>query len=393
VVSGSAAVAWVAVAVATCAGPARSADYAKLGREVERLVADRFYDPVRADAWVKAHAGYADTVRDQPSFARATNLALADLRASHTRLYTPDEVAYYGLLAIFAPSLKIAVPTYEGIGVDYADGRFVRFAFAGGPAEAAGLKRGDEIVAAGGRPFEPIGSFRGRTGTPVVLTIRRLADGPTSEVRVTPRSITPTQEWREAIAKGAKIVRRGDKSIGYVHLFSAAGEWPKELLEELISGPFRPADALVLDFRDGWGGANPDFVNLFNPTPPALTFIERDGNRRQYDPQWRKPLVLLIDGGTRSGKETVAHTIRTRKLGTLIGERTAGAVVAGRPFILSDRSLLFLAVADVLVEGQHLEGVGVAPDVEVAAPVPYADGADPQVDAALDAATRAASAR
>jgi carboxyl-terminal processing protease len=388
-----AAVAWAAVAVAACAGTARSADYAKLGREVARHVADRFYDPGRADAWLKAHAGYADSIRDQPSFARATNLALDDLRASHTHLYTPDEVAFYGLLAIFAPSLKIAAPTYEGIGADYADGRFVRFAFAGGPAEAAGLKRGDEIVAVAGRPFEPIGSFQGRSGTPVVLTIRRRPDGPTTEVRVTPRPITPTQEWREAIAKGAKIVRRGEKSIAYVHLFSAAGDAPRELLEELISGPLRTADALVLDFRDGWGGANPDFVNLFNPTPPALTFVERDGNRREFDPQWRKPLVLLINGGTRSGKETVAYTIKTRKLGTLVGERTAGAVVAGRPFILSDRSLLFLAVADVLVDGQHLEGVGVAPDIEVAAPIPDAVGAVPQLDAALEAATRAATVR
>ncbi len=388
------AVAAAALAIAA-SGPARAADPdpRALGREVVGLVAGQFYDPARARDWAASHAGYADAIADPRDFARATNRALDDLKASHTAYYTRDQVEYYGLLAIFARSLGIDEPTYVGIGADYADGRFVRSAFAGGPAEAAGLRRGDEIVAVEGRPFEPIGSFFARAGLPTVLTVRRREGGPTSEVRVTPRSISPIREWREAQSRGARTIRRGDRSIAYVRLFSGAGDWPKDLLSEQLDGTLRPADALVLDFRDGWGGANPDFVDLFSPTPPALTFVERDGTRRLYDPRWHKPLVLLVNGGTRSGKEVVAHAVRERRLGAVVGERTAGAVVAGKPFRLSDRSLLFLAVTDVLVDGRRLEGVGVAPDVEVAAPLPFAEGADPQLDAALDLAVKATAPR
>jgi carboxyl-terminal processing protease len=57
-------------------------------------------------------------------------------------------------------------------------------------------------------------------------------------------------------------------------------------------------------------------------------------------------------------------------------------VVAGRAFLLPDDSLLLLAVADVTVDGERLEGVGVAPNIAVPFDVRYAAGADPQLEAA-----------
>ena len=69
--------------------------------------------------------------------------------------------------------------------------------------------------------------------------------------------------------------------------------------------------------------------------------------------------------------------IRKRNLSGLRGALQA------RGFLLSDGSLLVLAVSDVRVEGERLEGRGVVPDVEVSFPLPYAAGRDPQLDAAL----------
>jgi carboxyl-terminal processing protease len=65
-------------------------------------------------------------------------------------------------------------------------------------------------------------------------------------------------------------------------------------------------------------------------------------------------------------------------MGEVIRTRTAGAVRAARPFLLSDGSLLLLAVNDVFVDGQRLEGVGVTPTLEVPFPVEYAQGKDPR---------------
>ena len=98
--------------------------------------------------------------------------------------------------------------------------------------------------------------------------------------------------------------------------------------------------------------------------------------------RWRKPVVALIDEGTRSGMEIFAHALKNAGI-KLIGTRSAGAVLAGRGFLLEDDSLLVLAIRDVLVDGQKLEGAGVTPDIEVARDIRYSGGADPVLDRGL----------
>ena len=195
----------------------------------------------------------------------------------------------------------------------------------------------------------------------------------------------------EAQARGTRLIRRDGATIAYVPLFSCAGEPYAEALREAIGGKLREARALVLDFRNGWGGCSPDFLNLFNGAVPALTSIGRDGKEQVFDLQWRGPLFVLINGGTRSGKELVSYSLKKHRRATLIGQRTAGAVVGGSCFLLSDRSLLYLAVADSRVDGERLEGVGVAPDVEVEDALPHAGGADPQLEKALEMAAKPAA--
>jgi C-terminal processing protease CtpA/Prc len=50
--------------------------------------------------------------------------------------------------------------------------------------------------------------------------------------------------------------------------------------------------------------------------------------------------------------------------------------------LLRDKSLLLLGVSEVLVDGVHLEGHGVEPDVEVADRLPFAEGKEPQFEKA-----------
>ena len=63
-------------------------------------------------------------------------------------------------------------------------------------------------------------------------------------------------------------------------------------------------------------------------------------------------------------------------------------MLAARAFLLSDGSLLLLAVNDVFVDGQRLEAVGVTPTLEVPFTVEYAQGKDPQLERALDFLSR-----
>ena len=163
--------------------------------------------------------------------------------------------------------------------------------------------------------------------------------------------------------------------IGYVHVWSYASRRIQSALEDLMSdGPLKDADALVWDLRGGWGGAQPQYLDLFNPRAPTMQVKDRNGEIGLVDVKWRKPVAMLINQGTRSGKEVLAYGFKEYRLGELIGHRTEGAVLAATAFLIGDDGLLLLAVEDVLVDGQRLEGVGVTPTIEVPFDWRYAAG-------------------
>ena len=168
-------------------------------------------------------------------------------------------------------------------------------------------------------------------------------------------------------------------------------------MELFASEPLAGADGLVLDLRGRWGGAPADAADLFVGKSPRVEMTDRDGDEHLVNARWRKPVVGIIDAGSRSGMEILAHGLKAAGV-PLVGARTAGAVVAGRAFRLKDNSLLEVAVLDVHVDGERLEGEGVTPDIEVPFDIRYAAGADPQFDRAvaemgalLDRAARASS--
>jgi carboxyl-terminal processing protease len=66
---------------------------------------------------------------------------------------------------------------------------------------------------------------------------------------------------------------------------------------------------------------------------------------------------MLVNRGTRSGKEVLAFGFKEYHLGEIIGTQTAGAVLAASAFLMDNGDLLLLAVADVTIDGQRLEGV------------------------------------
>jgi len=368
--------------------PSLAPSFAALGEEIVELVRTQFFDAARGAAWAAANSGYAREIGDAAAFARETNARLDRLAASHTRYYTADEPGYAEIVSIFeavAPH-PVAVDSL-GAGLVAIQGQwFVSRIFAGGAAERAGLLRGDRIAALDGAPFDPVGSTRGKAGTRVVLEVERRREAPLLKVALTPVRVDPKIEWLAALETGTTIFERSGKKIGYLPVWSCAGETVQAEIEEQVNGALAAAEALVLDFRGGWGGCNPQLVQLFVPAPPALEMIDRDGARRRFPSAWEKPLVVLIDSGSRSGKEVVARALQRLGRATLVGERTAGAVLAGRFLPLADGSVLYLAVNDILVDGERLEGVGVAPDLQVPSQLPYAEGRDPQLEAALERA-------
>jgi carboxyl-terminal processing protease len=234
----------------------------------------------------------------------------------------------------------------------------------GTPAHQAGLAGGDEIIAADGTPFRPVRSFRDKVGDQVTLQLRRANSD--LQLRVTPIAIDPNKMFLDGLKASARIFEVNGRRIRYVHVWCYAGYAYQRALEELISeGPLKNADALIWDLRDGWGGAVPEYLDLFNARAPTMQIFDRARTGGFENVKWRKPVAMLVNGGPRSGKEVLAYGFKKYRLGEVIGARTEGAVLAATAFLIG-RGLLLLAVADVLVDGNRLEGVGVAPTIEVA---------------------------
>jgi carboxyl-terminal processing protease len=370
--------------------------------EAWRLIRDNFYKRDLAIDWERIKQSLRpdyDRAKSPEERTAVINRMLDRLGASHTRLYTKANPAYYQLMDIFAQGLRQELPrlfpggkvVYPGIGIftrDLSGKVFVSGLLEGLPGAQAGLLVGDEILSADGQPFAAVESFRSKVGKPVELRIRRSPDAAPMVVTVKPELIQPNEAFLTAQRRSARLIEVAGKRIGYIKIWSYAGrQYQEALAEELASGKLKDADAVIWDLRDGWGGAQPSYLDIFNPRGPVMTLKDRDGEEDVVNFRWRKPVTLLINAGTRSGKEVLTFGFKKYGYGEVIGERTAGALLAARAFLLSDDSLMIIAVDDVAVDGERLEGRGVDPTIRVPFDLPYAAGRDPQLDRAVRALT------
>lgn len=358
------------------------------------------------------------------------NKLLAELKTSHTDLATPDDYRYYFTLDALLGSAEtrdlvaerfwgVSGPYYPGIGAFTAtvDGRhFVDAVLEGSPADAAGLKFGDEIVAVDGNPFTPIAAFRGKMDTTVDIEVRRSRNAEPQTYRVPVIPIMPSSAFSAATRASARVIERDGRRIGYIHVWQVRD--PRSFGAALASiDPFfptgkaqrggRPLDALVVDMRGRVGGsigAASQMLDMLGtaekPYWGQRLSLDRSGkdvgsSGDQTIPRSTEPLqpfrgqtVLLIDHTTRSAGEIMAHGFKRSRFGPAIGTRTAGAVTSGTLFTMPGGLVLYAGVVSHAFDGKPLEGIGVAPDIRVERPLPYAAGADPVLDAAITHLTK-----
>jgi len=385
----------IGLASLAAAAAAAAQPYTPVFEEMVATVRAEFFDAAAAEAWADAARADADlrarveACRSDAEWGRTARGALARLGASHTTLYTPADRRYYELLDIFfqddppaaaADRIPRGVIEYEGIALaaEVIDGRtFARDVYPGGPAARAGIVRGDELVSVDGGPWSEVRAFRGKAGQTAAVGVRRRAGGDVEPVEVDVEWVRPREAFLRSIEAGSRVIEADGVRVAHVPVLSYAGEHYHEAVKAALAAePLASCGALVLDLRGGWGGASPAYLDLFNPITPTIEFTPRGGEPQSFRPGWGKPAALLVDGQTRSGKEILAHAFRKHAVGPVVGERTAGAVLAGSVRVLADGSALYVAVGEVRVDGAVLEGAGVEPDARVVNPLPYAGGDD-----------------
>ncbi len=331
-------------------------------------------------------------VENWAEFEDIINPFLLELGVSHTYFYSKENPDYYLFRSLFSTH-NLATPKVYHAGMQtekIGDRYFVRNVLEGFPAKKAGLQRGDEILTANNESFHPYHSFQNKKT--VMLTFMR--DKKINIVSVQTVHESPQLSFIKASSKSQKIFEQNGKKIGYFHLWTGTHDSSIEELKKATQS-FKDTDAMILDLRDGFGGAwwkhldlfFSDRSNFFVATVKnrSSEVIENKPEAQTNQAIYRKPLVVLINEGVRSGKEALAYQFKKTKRGFLIGSTTGGMFSMGKG-LFADKEydyIFYLSTAELFLDGQKIEGVGIQPDLEVPYPVNKTTANDPQLEAAL----------
>lgn len=266
--------------------------------------------------------------------------------------------------------------TFVGIGVQVSgqtNDVTIGNVIPGTPAEEAGLRRGDRIVAVNGKPTEGetidevVANVRGPEGQQVTLTIGR-AGVANFDVTITRRKFDlPLITWTMVPGRTIALIRLEQFSTGAT----------KALEDALTRAKAAGATAILLDLRGNPGGYVNEAVGVasqFVGDGIVYRSIDRSGVEKDSPVEpgglWTTgPLVVLTDGDTASSAEIVTGAIQDAKRGEVVGEKTFGTgTVLGR-FDLADGSSLRIGVERWLTRaGRPIWHEGLQPDVTVALP-------------------------
>ena len=169
-----------------------------------------------------------------------------------------------------------------------------------------------------------------------------------------------------------------------------------------MAGKFKKSQALVLDLRGNGGGYELTLLRLLGNLldhDVKLGDVKRRKETKPILAKTRKDvftgkLVVLIDSESGSAAELFARIIQLEKRGTVIGDRSAGAVM--RAMFYDHQTGLDVIVpygvsitdADiVMTDGNSLEHVGVIPDeIKLPTPADMAAKRDPVLSYAISLA-------
>ncbi len=288
----------------------------------------------------------------------------------------------------YALGIDIISGTFQGIGAQVEQDPITKeivivTPFRGSPAEEAGIRAGDIIRAVDGESTEgwsltqAVQRIRGPEGSEVILTIQH-RDGAVEDIAIVRDTIViptvftnvgdaPDLEIRDA--EGNPVT-----DIAYIEIQQITEQTVRDLGRVLERAKGDGYKALILDVRRNPGGgldATIQVADMFLDDGLILTQIDRDGHETTYEARpggeaLDLPLVLLVGPGSASGAEVLAGALRDQGRAKLIGETTFGKGAVNQLRRLSDGGALYVTTARWLTpNGEQIEGVGLAPDIEV----------------------------
>lgn len=244
----------------------------------------------------------------------------------------------------------------------------------GSPADKAGIKPRDQIIAIEGKSTqgmvvqEAVKLLRGPMGTPVKFTIRR-------EGVAEPKVFTLIREKIVVRSVKSKLL---DNGIGYVRLSQFQDHSSQELrdaIKGLEARNGKDLSGLVFDLRNNPGGLLTEAIDIVDQFIDSGLIVSVKGRTQEQTREYYAtkngtflafPVVILVNDGSASASEVVAEAMQDSKRAVILGTKTFGKGSVQTIIKLDDGSGLKLTTAKFYApSGRSINEVGVTPDIKV----------------------------
>ena len=225
--------------------------------------------------------------------------------------------------------------TYGGIGAIIHKKKeanvIINEPYAGSPAQKYGLQCGDEILAIDGVPTKGLETkessdrMKGKPGTTVVFTVKKVHTGDTLDIPIVRERIHfPDIEYAGML----------NDTTGYILQSGFTDNVANDLRSRFLDLKRQGMKKLVLDLRGNSGGLMSEaigIVSLF--VPKGSLVVTSKGNTADSVHEYRTstepvdtviPIIVMIDSGSASSSEIVSGALQDMDRATIMGKRSYG---------------------------------------------------------------------
>jgi tricorn protease len=352
-------------------------EWAQILDESWRVMKYRFYDPnMHGKDWAAIKARYEPLLQyvgENDDVYDLSNEMIGELNASHTGVRGPAS----------DPQSSPYQTRYLGFEMEPDAGAYkVTHIYRDGPAdkEWIDLEPGEYVTAIEGTPIKAGDNYWKLLNSPLNAYVTvTVAGSPTGaeprDIRIQAVNSLQNIKYEEWVAKNREIVDKATNGqIAYVHI--RAMNQPSLARFQTEVDHYWNKKGIIVDIRyNGGGNIDQQLIDILERRPYEFW------NNRYGAPTWGRrprqaiagPKVMMINARSGSDSEVTPQAFRDLRLGRIVGNPTAAAVIATGSYSLINGGTIRTPGSLVVTydperpnnHGINLENFGVAPDVWV----------------------------
>ena len=241
------------------------------------------------------------------------------------------------------------------------------------PAFRAGIQAGDYIVKINDEPVmglelnEAVDKMRGKVGTTIDLSIRRIGEDAAIEVTIV-----------RDIIKIKSVRHRTEGNVGYVRITTFnqhAGSGVRKAMNEISKELGESITGYVIDLRNNPGGLLSQAIEISDVFLDKGEIVSQRG-RSEEDTERNNatpgdmanglPLVVLVNTGSASASEIVAGALQDHKRAIIMGTQSFGKGSVQTIIPVPGNGAMRLTTARYYTpSGRSIQATGITPDIIV----------------------------